>query len=94
MRWWYVYIITNKRHWTLYIWVTNNLIRRTIEHKNKINLWFTYKYGLKLLVYYEEHNTIWDAIQREKKLKNWHRERKINLIESFNKDRKDLSYDI
>jgi len=94
MRWWYVYIITNRRNWVLYIWVTNNLIRRISEHKDKINPWFSYKYGLKLLVYYEVYDKIRDAIQREKKLKNWHRERKMNLIESFNKDWKDLSYDI
>jgi len=94
MRWWYVYIITNKRYGTLYIWVTNNLIRRISEHKDKINSWFSYKYGLKSLVYYEKYYKIWDAIQREKKLKNWHRERKMNLIESINKDWKDLSYDI
>lgn len=92
--WWYVYIITNRKRWVLYIWVTNNLIRRVSEHKDKINLGFSYKYGLHLLVYYEGYSTIWDAIQREKKLKNRHRDRKINLIESFNGDWKDLSYDI
>jgi putative endonuclease len=92
--WWYVYIMTNKKNGTLYIWITNNLMRRVIEHKSKTNLWFSYKYGLKTLVYYEEHISILNAIQREKQLKNRHRERKINLIESLNKDWKDLSYNI
>ena len=90
MKNYYVYILTNKSK-TLYIGVTNNLERRVHEHKNKLIEGFTKKYNLDKLVYYEVLNNIEDAIRREKQLKNWHREWKINLIESVNKDWKDLS---
>jgi len=76
---------------TLYIGVTNNLERRVYEHKNKLINGFTKKYNLTKLVYYEVFNNIEDAIHREKQLKNWHRPWKINLIESSNKDWRDLS---
>jgi len=75
---------------TLYIGVTNNLIRRVYEHKNKMVDGFTKKYNLTKLVYYEMTNDAESAIRREKQLKNWHREWKINLIESINKEWKDL----
>ena len=76
---------------TLYIGVTNDLIRRVYEHKNKMIEGFTKKYNLTKLVYFETFNRIEDAIRREKQLKNWHRKWKINLIESVNKDWKDIS---
>lgn len=76
---------------TIYIGVTNNLNRRVFEHKNKLIEGFTKKYNLTKVVYYESCNSIEDAIHREKQLKNWHRQRKINLIESVNKEWKDLS---
>lgn len=78
---------------TLYIGVTNDLARRVYEHKNKLIEGFTKKYNLTKLVYYEICNSIEDAIRREKQLKNWHRQWKINLIESINKDWEDLSID-
>ncbi|MFA7717756.1 MAG: GIY-YIG nuclease family protein [Candidatus Absconditabacterales bacterium] len=90
----YVYIITNKKHGVLYIGVTNNLPRRIQEHKDKTVPGFSSIYRLSMLVYYEDCNSIKDAIQREKQLKNWHRQWKINLIESVNKERKDLSGDL
>ena len=88
----YVYILSNKSK-TLYIGVTNDLQRRIYEHKHKLIDGFTKKYNLTSLVYFETFNNMQDAIQREKQLKNWHREWKINLIESINPGWKDLSED-
>lgn len=76
---------------TLYIGVTNDLARRIYEHKNKMIDGFSKKYNLTMLIYFEVVNSVEDAIRREKQLKNWHREWKIYLIESINKDWKDLS---
>ena len=76
---------------TLYIGVTDDLMRRVYEHKNKLIEGFTKKYNLTKLLYFETFNRIEDAIRREKQLKNWHRQWKINLIESVNKEWKDLS---
>ena len=69
----YIYILANKRNGTLYIGVTNNLLRRVIEHKEKIKNGFPEKYELNMLVYYEEHSSIKGAIAREKALKKWSR---------------------
>ena len=90
MKNYYVYIVTNKSK-TLYIGVTDDLNRRLYEHKNKLVEGFTKKYNLANLVYFETFNRIEDAIRREKQLKNWHRQWKINLIESVNKVWKDIS---
>jgi putative endonuclease len=92
-RQYYVYILTNKSNNVLYIGVTNDLIRRIFEHKNKLVEGFTKKYNLRQLVYYEATNDIESAINREKQLKNWHRDWKINLIDQFNPEWKDLSDD-
>jgi len=80
----YVYILTNKTNKVLYIWVTNNIARRINEHKQWLVDGFTKKYNCKKLVYVEEYKDIKDAIKREKQLKNWHRERKLNLIKESN----------
>lgn len=90
----YVYIMSNFRRTTLYIGVTNDLARRVYEHREGLLEGFTKRYRLKYLVYYEEAGTINDAIAREKQLKNWHREWKINLIKSVNPDMKDLSNEV
>lgn len=87
----FVYILTNKLDNVLYIGVTNNLERRMFEHRNKMINGFTKKYNLTKLVYYEETSDIHSAIEREKQLKNWHRDWKINLIDAFNPEWKDLS---
>ena len=87
-----VYILSSKSK-TLYLGVTNDLQRRIFEHKHKLIDGFTKKYNLTSLVYFETFNNMRDAIQREKQLKNWHREWKINLIESINPDWKDLTED-
>lgn len=89
----YVYIISNIKNTVLYIWVTNNLIKRIYEHKNKIFEWFTKKYNVDKLVYYEVYNDVNVAIDREKKLKKWNRKWKDELIDTTNKDRIDL-YDV
>jgi putative endonuclease len=91
MRQYYVYILTNKTNKVLYIGVINNLVRRIFEHKNKLVEGFTKKYNLSKWVYYEVTNDIYSALEREKQLKNWHRDWKINLINSFNPVWADLS---
>ncbi len=87
---WYVYILASKNNWTLYIWVTSDLQRRIYEHKEWLVDWFTKKYDVKQLVYYEEHSTIEDAIYKEKQLKKWNRSWEIELIEEKNPLREDL----
>lgn len=86
----YIYIITNKKGGTLYIGVTSNLQKRIWEHKNKQQEGFSQKYNLSSLVYYEHIDQPEFAIKREKQLKNWHREWKINLIEEKNPNWDDL----
>ena len=90
----YVYILTNDLHSVFYIGVTNNLIRRIYEHKNKLVEGFTKKYNLIYLVFFEECIDIRSAIEREKQLKNWHRDWKINLIKSVNPTLADLSLNL
>jgi putative endonuclease len=82
--------MASKKDGTLYIGITNNLIRRAHEHKNDLVEGFTKKYGIHNLVYYEQHNDIYTAIDREKKLKKWNRQWKINLIEKHNPNWKDF----
>lgn len=85
----YVYILANSKP-SLYIGVTNNLIRRTVEHKQKRADGFTKKYNINKLVYYEIHQDINEALLREKQLKHWKREWKIELIRKSNGEFKDL----
>ncbi len=87
----YVYILASKRNGTLYIGVTNDLQRRLYEHKAGLIDGFTKKYGVDMLVHFEETNDIHVAIQREKQLKKWNRAWKIRLIEETNPGWKDLS---
>jgi putative endonuclease len=86
----YVYIMTNKSR-TLYTGVTNDLMRRVYEHKNKLLEGFTSKYSIQYLVYYEATSSIDSAIRREKQIKGWLRAKKIALIESTNPEWEDLS---
>ena len=86
----YVYIMTNKKNGTLYVGVTSNLIRRVYEHKNKLIEGFTSKYDLTKLVYYEVWSGQQEAIQREKSLKHYGRQWKLNLINEFNPTWEDL----
>ena len=89
----YLYIITNKKNGVLYIGVTNNLERRMFEHKNKLIKGFSSRYNLDKLVYLEVYQYVEDAIKREKNMKKWKREWKINLIVEDNPDWGDLSKD-
>jgi putative endonuclease len=91
MKYYYVYVLASKRRGTLYIGVTNDLIRRVYEHKNGLNKGFTQKYNVNKLVYFQQCENVESVIQREKQLKAWHREWKIRLIEETNPLWNDLS---
>ena len=86
----YIYILSSSKRGTLYIGVTNNLFRRIIEHKKEINKGFTSKYHIKDLVYFEHTDNIESALQREKQIKKWNRQWKIELIETNNPNWNDL----
>lgn len=90
----YLYILTNKHNTVLYTGVTNNLIRRIYEHKNKLIKGFTSKYNITKLVYYELFDDIVEAIKREKQIKGGSRTKKINLIKSINPEFRDLYEEI
>ena len=90
----FVYILTNASNTVLYIGVTNNLVRRVWEHKNKVVAGFTSHYQLNKLVYYECYTDIYNAIQREKVLKFWKRAWKERLINQSNPEWKDLYQEI
>jgi len=89
----YVYFLTNKSKSVIYVGVTSNLVKRVHQHKLKTYKGFTTKYNCNRLVYFEEYNTISDAIAREKILKSGNRKRKELLINNFNPEWKDLSKD-
>ncbi|MBN2663008.1 MAG: GIY-YIG nuclease family protein [Bacteroidales bacterium] len=86
----YTYIMTNKYRTTFYIGVTNDLQKRIVEHQNGIGSEFTRKYNLKDLIYFEKFTDINQAISREKQLKNWHKDWKIDLIKKSNPTLKTL----
>ena len=90
-KFYYVYILTNYNETTFYIGVTGNLEKRIWEHKNKVLEGFSAKYNLSKLVYFETTNSIESALNREKQLKRWHRQWKINLIKESNPEFVDLS---
>lgn len=87
-----VYILASRRNGTLYVGVTNNLIRRVWEHKQNLTDGFTKKYTVHTLVYYELYSDILHAIAREKEIKKWKRRWKLQLIEKNNPDWKDLYF--
>ena len=88
-----VYILTNYEETTFYVGVTGNLEKRIWEHKNKVFEGFSKKYNLNKLVYYELTENVDAALNREKQLKRWHRDWKINLIKQMNPEFNDLSAD-
>lgn len=90
----FVYILANKKNGTIYVGITSDLIKRIYEHKNKLINGFSRKYNLTNLVYYEVHDNIEEATNRERQIKNWHRQWKINLIEKNNPNWNDLSESI
>jgi len=89
-----VYMLSNKKDGSLYVGVTSDLIKRVWEHRNKQVEGFTKRYNIHLLVWYELHEDMTDAIRREKQLKNWHRQWKIEQIEECNPDWLDLYQDV
>jgi putative endonuclease len=94
MKQFHVYIMTNRPNGTLYIGVTSNLLKRVWEHKNKVVEGFSRRYNLDKLVYHEAHGDAEQAILREKRLKKWNRDWKIQLITGMNPNWKDLYEDI
>ena len=90
----FVYILASQRNGTLYVGVTNDLARRVWEHKQKVVPGFTRTYGVDRLVYFEEHQSILQARERERALKRWRRAWKIELIEKHNPGWRDLANDL
>ena len=90
----YVYIMASRKNGTLYLGVTSNLVRRVWQHKNDIHQGFTKKYSVHRLVWYEETQDIEAAILREKQMKKWRRQWKIELIEEKNPHWNDLYEDL
>lgn len=86
-----VYILASGNNGTLYTGVTSNLAKRIYQHKEKMTEGFTKKYNVHKLVYFEIHSDIYEAITREKRIKKWNRQWKINLIENNNRYWLDLS---
>ena len=85
-----VYILASKKHGILYVGVTSNIARRVWQHKNRLVGGFTKKYGVHRLVWYETHPTMEGAITREKQMKEWNRDWKVQLIEEVNRAWRDL----
>lgn len=92
MQYSFVYIMTNKYRTTFYIGVTSNLSKRIVEHALGEGSKFTKKYNLTDLVYFEKFSEINEAIAREKQLKNWHHDWKVNLIKEENPKLETLNY--
>jgi len=86
----YVYVLASQRNGTLYVGVTSNLIKRIWEHKNKVIQGFTQKYSVDKLVYFEQYRDPENAIKREKRLKNYNRQWKLELVEKENPEWRDL----
>ena len=89
-----VYMLANRKHGTLYIGVTAHLIQRMYQHREGHTPGFATRYGCKVLVWYEPHESISEAIRREKSLKSYRRANKINLIEAMNPAWRDLYWDL
>ncbi len=94
MKNYYIYILASERNGTLFIGVTSDLIKRVYNDKNKLVEGFTTKYNIDKLIYYEITENIESAIRREKQLKKWNRNWKLELIEKSNPDWKDLYFEL
>lgn len=90
----YVYILASKRNGTLYTGITSDLIKRTWQHKNGRVKGFSKRYSTKILVYFEAHKDVEEAILREKRIKKWNREWKIKLIEKTNPNWNDIYHSL
>jgi putative endonuclease len=86
----YVYLLASRRHGTLYLGVTNDLVRRVHEHKTRGVRGFSARYGVDRLVWFETYDDPKDAIAREKELKKWRRDWKVRLVEEQNPESRDL----
>jgi putative endonuclease len=89
----YVYLLTNWNNKVMYVGITNDLVRRIYEHKEKFVKGFTEKYNVTKLVYYEQTPDISEALNREKEIKKWRREKKNRLVVNTNPQWRDLSED-
>ena len=89
----FVYILTNASHRSLYVGMTSDLGIRVWQHKNGYFEGFTKKYRLNVLVHWEEYSNVWDAISREKQIKRWRRKKKVALVNRMNPDWRDLAAD-
>ena len=94
MKEYFVYILASKTYGTLYVGVTSDLVKRVYEHRNGFVDSFTKKHNVQKLVYFEQTNSIESTIEREKRLKKWNRQWKINLIQKSNPEWKDLYPDL
>ncbi|MGE3144957.1 MAG: GIY-YIG nuclease family protein [Pseudorhodoplanes sp.] len=94
MRRYYVYILASRPGGAIYVGVTNDLIRRVFEHKSGVADSFTKRYGITRLVYFEVHDSMYRAIQREKNIKHWSRSWKTKLIVQSNPTWRDLYSEI
>jgi putative endonuclease len=90
----FTYILTNRHHTVLYVGVTNDLVRRVHEHRNKIASSFTTRYNVEKLVFFEESSDVQAAIAREKQIKAGSREKKVALVNAMNPDWRDLFDDL
>jgi len=90
----WVYVLTNVPRGTLYVGITNDLVRRAHEHREGSVSGFSKRYRLKMLVYFERYNTPREAIQREKNIKHWSRQWKLQLVEGANPRWRDLLNDV
>jgi putative endonuclease len=90
-KYYFVYILTNQNNRVMYVGVTNDLRRRIHEHKNKLIDGFTKKYNVDKLVYFEYTTDVYAALEREKEIKKWRREKKNKLVETENPNWKDLT---
>ena len=93
-RYYYVYMLASARYGTLYVGVTNDLPRRVWEHKSDLVDGFSRQHQTHDLVWYEQHEDVMEAIRREKLIKKWHRDWKINLIQATNPEWRDLFAEI
>ena len=91
MRRYYVYILANRRYGVMYVGVTNDLLRRMIQHRTKVVPGFTREYGVIRLVYFEEYASITEARARERSLKRWRRAWKLALVDKLNPEWRDLT---
>ena len=89
-----VYLLASRRNGTLYVGVTSNLVQRVWQHREGLVAGFTKEYGVKLLVWFEQHGTMELAIQREKRIKKWIRAWKLSLIEKDNPEWRDLAFEL